>query len=85
VPVGAWLRGRFRHLVDDLVLGARAAERGVFDPGFVRELVARHDAGEDHSERLWALVNFEIWQRRFFDGEAASDSREATRALRVAV
>jgi asparagine synthase (glutamine-hydrolysing) len=85
VPVGAWLRGGFRHLVDDLVLGPRARARGVFDPAFVREIVARHDAGEDHSERLWALMNFEIWQRRFFDGEAAPDLRETTRALRVAV
>ena len=36
---------------------------------FVRNLVSLHLAGEDHSERLWALVNFEIWLRRFFDTE----------------
>ena len=71
VPMGAWLRGPFRHVVDEYVLGGRAAARGIFDPGFVRGLVARHQSGaEDHSERLWALVNFEMWQRQFFDGEA---------------
>ena len=32
-------------------------------------MVERHQAGEDHSERLWALVNFEMWQRQFIDGD----------------
>jgi asparagine synthase (glutamine-hydrolysing) len=75
VPVGAWLRGQFSHIVDEYVLSARAVDRGIFNPVFVRELVAKHNSGENHTERLWALINFEIWQRRFFDGEAhiASD------------
>ena len=70
VPIGAWLRGKFSHVVDEYVLSRRAQERGIFNPAFVRHLVARHAAGENHAERLWALVNFEIWQRRFMDGEA---------------
>ncbi len=69
VPVGAWLRGQFRHLLDEYVLSARAKERGIFEPEFVGNLVARHQAGENHAERLWMLVNFEIWQRRFIDGD----------------
>jgi asparagine synthase (glutamine-hydrolysing) len=69
VPVGAWLRGPFSNVVDEYVLNSRAIERGIFNPGFVRELVARHGAGENHTERLWTLINFEIWQRRFLDGE----------------
>jgi asparagine synthase (glutamine-hydrolysing) len=69
VPVGAWFRGPFKQVIDDYVLGERALSRGVFEPNFVRLLVARHQQGEDHSERLWSLVNFEIWQRQFFDGE----------------
>ena len=42
----------------------------------MRSLVARHLAGEDHTERLWSLVNFEMWQRRFIDGEAPGGPRE---------
>ncbi len=74
VPVGAWFRGRYRHVVDEYVLGERALARGVFDPAAVRALAARHQAGENHSERLWALVTFEMWQRIFFDGEAPGDA-----------
>jgi asparagine synthase (glutamine-hydrolysing) len=69
VPVGSWLRGEHRGVVDEYVLGARARERGVFNHDFVCGLVRRHQAGENHTERLWSLINFEIWQRRFLDGE----------------
>ena len=69
VPLGAWLRGPFRHVLDEYVLGNRARKRAIFDSQFVQSLVARHLAGENHEERLWMLINFEVWQRRFIDGE----------------
>jgi asparagine synthase (glutamine-hydrolysing) len=69
VPVGKWLRSAFARVVDEYVLSERTRERGIFDHEYIGELAARHKAGEDHSERLWALINFEIWQRRFFDNE----------------
>src|SRR5215813_1652126 len=70
VPIGAWFRGVYRSIIDEYVLSDRALNRGIFAPEFVKNLVARHQTGgEDHAERLWALVNFEIWQRQFFDGE----------------
>jgi asparagine synthase (glutamine-hydrolysing) len=69
VPIGSWFRGPFKSIVDEYVVSERALSRGIFAPDFVRGLVSLHQAGADHSERLWALVNFEMWQRRFFDGE----------------
>ena len=69
VPIGSWFRGQFKSVIDEFVLGERALSRGIFAPEFVRNLVSLHQAGEDHSERLWALVNFEMWLRRFFDTE----------------
>ena len=69
VPVGTWFRGPFKSVIDEYVLSERALSRGIFAPDFVRNLVAMHLAGEDHSERLWALLNFEMWLRRFFDTE----------------
>jgi len=70
VPIGAWLRGRSSRFLDEYVLSDRAAERGIFRREFVSEIVSRHRAGENHSERLWSLINFEIWQRQFIDGES---------------
>jgi len=71
VPVASWFRGAFRNVIDEFGLSERALSRGIFEPAFVESLVQRHQQGEDHSERLWALVNFEIWQRQFLDGETA--------------
>ncbi|MFN2598026.1 MAG: asparagine synthase-related protein, partial [Pyrinomonadaceae bacterium] len=80
VPVGAWLRGAHTGVLDEYVLGERARARGLFDESFVRRIVAEHRAGaEDHTERLWSLVNFEMWQRRFIDGEDANTPRDAGR------
>jgi asparagine synthase (glutamine-hydrolysing) len=70
VPIGAWFRGAYSSVIDEYVLSERSLARGIFSPDFVRGIVSRHRSGEDHSERLWALVNFEMWQRQFFDGEA---------------
>jgi asparagine synthase (glutamine-hydrolysing) len=73
VPIGVWFRGAHAAVVDEYVLSERAMSRGIFVPDFVRQLVVRHKRGEeDHSERLWSLINFEIWQRQFFDGEKNS-------------
>jgi asparagine synthase (glutamine-hydrolysing) len=69
VPIGNWFRGEFRHVVEEYVTGERSLQRGIFNADYVREIAAKHNAGENHDERLWFLVNFEIWQRRYIDGE----------------
>lgn len=70
VPVGAWFAGAFRHVVDEFVLSSRAATRGLFDMNAVSRMADQHLRGEQkHDQRLWALVNLEIWQRIFLDGE----------------
>ncbi|PYP78191.1 MAG: asparagine synthase (glutamine-hydrolyzing) [Gemmatimonadetes bacterium] len=75
VPIGSWLRGPYRAVVDELVLSPRALERRLFDPESIRALVRRHQAGEDHAERLWSLVNLEIWHRVVVEGEPAESLR----------
>jgi asparagine synthase (glutamine-hydrolysing) len=73
VPLGNWFRNEFRNVVDEFVLSERALSRGIFNAEFVRGLVLQHNAGENHDQRLWFLVNFEMWQRRFIDGETIID------------
>ncbi len=69
VPIGKWFRGEYKHLIDEFVLSERALSRGIFEADFVRNLVEHHRQGENHDERLWALLNFEMWQRQFLDDE----------------
>ncbi|MEP6731611.1 MAG: asparagine synthase (glutamine-hydrolyzing) [bacterium] len=76
VPIGAWLRGPYRHVLDEFVLGHRALARGLFDEAALRQLVLSHTSGEaNHAERLWSLINLEMWQRMQFDGEPWEDLR----------
>jgi asparagine synthase (glutamine-hydrolysing) len=85
VPVGRWLRGEYRYLLDDTILHERAVERGLFRPDAVRQLVARHDAGEFGLEqRLWMLLNIELWHRVFIDGEAPGETLGPSAALSAA-
>jgi hypothetical protein len=38
-------------------------------------------SARDHTERLWALVNVEVWHRIFIDGESPSDVGAAAPAF----
>jgi asparagine synthase (glutamine-hydrolysing) len=73
VPVGRWFRGPFWPVVREFVLGPRAVQRGLFKTSAVRRLVEEHRSGRaDHGDRLWLLVNLEIWHRVFIEGEDAA-------------
>ena len=74
VPVNRWFRDRFWPVVCEFVLGPRALERGRFQEAFLRRLAQEHRLGTaEHGLRLWLLVNLEIWQRIFVDGEDVAD------------
>jgi len=81
VPLGSWLKGARRGLVEDLLLGSRALARGIFRPATLKRLVAEHGAGHaDHAEKLWLLLNVEMWHRIFIDGEGPPSLGEASHA-----
>lgn len=84
-PVSAWLRGAHAPLLDEYLLSERALSRSPFKPEFVRALAAAHRAGEgNHGDRLWLLLNLEMWQRIFLDGEKEGEVREFAPRRRVA-
>ena len=69
-PVGRWLRGPFWPIAEELVLGPRALRRGFFKSAALRRLAAEHrSGGHDHGDRLWLLMNLELWQRVVLEGE----------------
>jgi asparagine synthase (glutamine-hydrolysing) len=86
VPLGDWLRGRFAPLVDEFVLGPRALSRGYFELSALRQLAAEHASRRaSHTDALWLLINLEIWQRIFVDGDAPDDVLPALAGRRAAV
>ena len=72
VPVGSWLRNEFGAIVDEFVTGPRATSRTLFADDYLQRLASEHRTGRaQHGARLWSLINLEIWQRIFIDGEDA--------------
>jgi asparagine synthase (glutamine-hydrolysing) len=70
VPFGRWARERFAPLIRNTILGPRALARGMFARQPLERVVAEHEAGiANHADRLWLLLNLEIWQRIFLDRE----------------
>jgi asparagine synthase (glutamine-hydrolysing) len=74
VPLGRWLREDYWPVVQEFVLGPRAISRGLFDQSALVRMAEEHRSGRArHGDRLWLLVNLEIWQRIFCEGENPAD------------
>jgi asparagine synthase (glutamine-hydrolysing) len=68
VPIDHWFRHELREMAYDLLLDARARQRGYFRPEVVRRYLDEHVAGRAHHHaRLWSLLVLEQWHRVFID------------------
>jgi asparagine synthase (glutamine-hydrolysing) len=73
-PMGAWFKGALAPLVRQMLSPQAIERRGLFDPCAVSALIAAHDANRiDGTDRLLALLNFEIWARLYLEGRAPED------------
>jgi asparagine synthase (glutamine-hydrolysing) len=73
VPLASWLRAELRDLSWDMLTDSTAKSRGLFRPEAVASLLSEHAQGINHSTRIWALIQFELWHRNFIDARAVSD------------
>jgi asparagine synthetase B (glutamine-hydrolysing) len=64
-----WLRGLGRSYAEELLLSQRLTGRGVMDADGVRALFKAQMDGGSHALSLGQLMNFELWQRLFVDGD----------------
>jgi asparagine synthase (glutamine-hydrolysing) len=73
-----WFRGKLRSAFQDVLLSPRARQRGYFETREVQRLLDEHLAGHrDHDFRLWQLLMFELWHRKYLDGVAEAQERPA--------
>ena len=71
-PWSGWLEGIHLADVERLLTDPRSLSRDLFRPDCVKRLFTAHrERSHDHSERIWRLLNLELWHRIFIDGEAA--------------
>ena len=70
VPFAGWTRGAWNGVARDVLLDRRSRERGLIDPVAVESLVRDHAAGRtEGGDRIWSLMNLELWHRTFIDGD----------------
>ena len=73
-PWAYWLTGPSLENLRGLLMEPRTLERGLFRADAVARLFDQHTAGyRDNGNRIWRLLNLELWQRIFLDGEPISD------------
>ena len=70
VPFAGWTRGAWNDVARDVLLDRRSRERGLIDPQAVDSLLTDHAAGRtEGGDRIWSLLNLELWHRTFIDQE----------------
>jgi len=67
-PVKPWTRYQLFSQIANILTDGRLSARGLLNPGFVRDLLETHRSGRvDCTDAIWRLLNFELWNRIFFD------------------
>lgn len=66
-PICIWFQ-KYPQFLSELLLSSNLHQRGIFNENCVRQLLSEHVNGKkDHSERIWELLNVELWHQVFID------------------
>ena len=80
-PWSRWLQGEQLDEVEQMLTSERSLERGLFQLDALRRIFAEHrHQKRDHTDRIWRLMNLEMWHRVFVDAEVPA-SQTAIGAL----
>ena len=67
-PIGRWMSGALKPLLDHHLDPRRIAEQGVLDAAVVQAVRRRFEAGDPHSvQRTWLLLAFQLWHARWME------------------
>jgi asparagine synthase (glutamine-hydrolysing) len=70
VPFAHWTCNGWNAVARDVLLDSRSRHRGLIDPVAVDRLLRDHAAGRaEGGDRIWSLLNLELWYRTFIDKE----------------
>jgi asparagine synthase (glutamine-hydrolysing) len=67
IPRAEWLRTGMKEMVLDTLMDTTAAQRGWFNEGEVKKIVATHMSGGDMDNQLWPILMLELWARTWLD------------------
>ena len=71
-PIDTWFQSELDGFVRQTVLASGSACRELFNPAFIEQILSEHrDRKRDHRRRIFALLSFELWYRRFIQSPVA--------------
>jgi asparagine synthase (glutamine-hydrolysing) len=78
-PWSGWLAGPQLDIIETMLLEPRALNRGFFKREAIKKLFNEHRAKyRDHYDRIWRLLNLELWHRVCLEGESQGFSARET-------
>ncbi|MBZ5679219.1 MAG: asparagine synthase (glutamine-hydrolyzing) [Acidobacteriia bacterium] len=70
-PWSGWLAGPQLDVIEQLLLERRSMNRGLFQRSAVERLFHEHRSHyRDHYDRIWRLLNLELWHRVCLEGDS---------------
>jgi len=70
-PWSGWLAGPQLDVIEKLLLESRSLDRGLFQRAAIERLFHEHRSRHrDHYDRIWRLLNLELWHRVCLEGDS---------------
>jgi asparagine synthase (glutamine-hydrolysing) len=81
-PWSGWLAGPQLDTIESTLLEPRSLQRGLFKREAIERLFKEHRANyRDHYDRIWRLLNLELWHRVCLEGESHDFEKEVESKL----
>jgi asparagine synthase (glutamine-hydrolysing) len=81
-PWSGWLAGPQLGTIESTLLEPRSLQRGLFKRTAIERLFNEHRANHrDHYDRIWRLLNLELWHRVCVEGESHDFEKEVEAKL----
>ncbi|NDV27183.1 asparagine synthase (glutamine-hydrolyzing) [Desulfovibrio sp. JC010] len=65
-PFDEWIRNENRAQMEELINARSYVNEEIYDHGKLKDLYARHLAGEDHYMFFWQYINLCVWHEQFW-------------------
>jgi len=76
-PWSGWLAGPRLEMIREMLLEPRSVNRGYFRRAAIEQLFDDHRAKHrDNYDRIWRLLNLELWHRVCLEGESHAETGE---------
>jgi asparagine synthase (glutamine-hydrolysing) len=76
VPIRRWFAGEYHQMAKNIVLGKDSFCGEILDRKMIETLFVLHQQGKyNHSDRIWTLLNLELWHRIFIRWEPLESIR----------